>query len=229
MPRPRTTATVCWMALLLVAGATGAEEPISAQGEVELSDPKGDLGPMSTSGGEEPPLDVVALKVRSDGETLTLEAELDGEPGDFASGVVRLLIDTDNDPSTGISAFMDRPGGFEYGAELMLCMEYDGRASACAGGMGDLPVSDRWGAIELERFEGDSLHGPKETLIRAMQFPGKRSSEKVPFADRVVASSIAYADLEVASGQTIRLLAQEAGGQPLEGDGYFPIVLLTLK
>ena len=38
-----------------------------------------------------------------------------------------------------------------------------------------------------------------------------------------------YTDLGVASGQTIRLLPEETSGSPIDGDGLFPIVLLTLE
>lgn len=207
------------------AAAAGTEE-ITAEGEVELEDPSGDLGPMSTSGGGEPPLDIVALALRSDGQSLSVEATLADPPGTFATSVVDLWIDVDNDPATGIEPFMDRPGGFELVAEITVCMDY-GKGTACSGSLGD-EVVERWAAVELDRFEGDSAT-MRKTIIRAMQFPGRRSSERFPISDRVVAASVAYTDLGVEPGQTIRVLAEESGGSASEGQAAFPIVLLTLQ
>lgn len=44
---------------------------------------------------------------------------------------------------------------------------------------------------------------------------------------QTVTAFVDYADLGVESGETIRLLAREAASPPFEG--FFPMVLLTLK
>jgi hypothetical protein len=61
-----------------------------------------------------------------------------------------------------------------------------------------------------------------------MGLEGKRAV-RVPVSGRIVEASIDYADLRVQSGQTIRLVAEESGGNPKDRDGRFPTVFLTLN
>ena len=220
--------TVGWsLVTLVLAGGLAAQEPIEATGEIELTDAEGDLDPMNTSGDPAPPLDVVKLTIRSDGSTLRFEATLAGSPGSFATSVVEAYIDADGDPSTGIAEFRGLPPGFDYKASVTLCMDYD-NGTSCAGGLGK-GVKARYGAMELERFEGDNPYGSKERITSALAFPGDRASEKTPLTGQVVVGQVAYADLGASSGDTIRIAARESGGSPREGDGYFPLVALTLK
>lgn len=203
--------------------------PIKAVGSVDLKDAAGDMGPISTSGGNEPPLDVIALSIKSDGSKMTFTATMKDPLGAFATAPVTLYLDTDNNPATGIKGFAGRPGGFEYKAELALCIRYADRSEACAGGSTRSKPTDRWGAVELKRFTGDSEYGSDETVIDSMGFPGSKASAKVPVVGQTVEGSFDYADIKVKPGQTIRVLARETGGSPKDGDGAFPIVLLTLK
>jgi hypothetical protein len=201
---------------------------MKATGSVELKDPAGDMDPITTSDGEEPPLDVVLLAVKSDGKRITFDATLNAPPGRFASAPVTLYLDTDNNPATGAKLGFEGPTGFEYEAELDMCIKYGEGGEACSGAAGKKPTA-RYGAVDLERFKGKSNYDEKETVVDAMGFPGSKAAVQTPMTGKVVEGSIEYADLKVKSGQTLRILAKETGGSAKEGDGYFPIVLLTLK
>lgn len=202
-----------------------ASSPIKATGAVELKDAAGDLEPISTSSGTRPPVDVVLLSVKSDGTRLSIAVTTAGpDLGSYATGVVRVLFDTDNNPATGVKPFRENSGGYEFLAELSLCINYENKMMACTGGTNS-KVVDRFGAITLRRLKGDEFNG--DTIVDAMGF-GKQSL-RVPATGNVVECSIEYTDLGVKSGQTIGLYAREAGGSPKTGTGAFPTVLFTLK
>lgn len=78
-------------------------------------------------------------------------------------------------------------------------------------------------------FKGESNFAAKEDVVDSMGFPGSKAAVQVPVNGKMVEAPIDYADLKVKSGQTIRILARETGGSATDGEGYFPIVLLTLK
>jgi hypothetical protein len=219
-------ATVCSLqATPQAASQRAAAAPIKAVGSVDLKDPAGDLEPISTSGGSRAPVDVVLLSVRSDGTRLTIAATIAGpDLGSFATGVVKVLFDTDNDPATGVKPFRETAGGYEFLAELALCMTYENKATACAGGI-NAKVADRFGAVTLRRLKGDEFNG--DTIVDAMGF-GKKSP-RVPVTTNVVECAIEYGDLGVKPGQTIGLYARETGGSPKAGTGAFATVVLTLK
>ncbi len=227
-PNARILSTLLLAAAL--AGPARAEAPrqIKAVGSVELADAAGDIGPISTSEGEEPPLDVVKLAIASDGSRLSVAATLKDAPGKFATTVVELFIDTDNAAATGATLTRGGQRGFEYRAELRLCMSYQDGAASCAGGSTKAAPTRRWGAMELKRFKGrDDL--AREDVVSALGFPGEKRSIEVPMKGQVVEASLEYADLKLKPGQPIRILAREAGGNPREGGGDFPEILLTLK
>ena len=215
---------------LPAANATAQEKapaPVKGVGSVELPDAAGDMGPMSSSAGEEPPLDVVKLALRSDGSRLHVAATLKGQPGRFASSVVDLYVDTDAKPETGAEVDFGKQKGFEYLVQLEMCIGYEGGGEACSGAAGKT-AQKRWGAVDVERYKGKEQFD-REGVVDSMGFGGKKASVKVPMTGQVVEASVEYADLKVKPGQTLRILARETGGSPLEGDGYFPWVLLTLK
>ena len=226
-----------WILLLLVvltfsmplAAAPTEENPVKAMGEVELQDAAGDMGPITTSSGEEPPLDVVLLAIRSDGKRLTFAATLNELPGRFATSSVTAYIDTDNNPATGARIGMRGPGGFEYKADLSMCIKFSDETEACCGGSTNAQPKERYGAMNLEQLKGENSYDAKETVVDSMGFPGSKASVQVPVTGKVVESSVEYVDFMGKSGQTIRVVAQESGGLATDGDGYFPAVLLTLQ
>jgi hypothetical protein len=230
----KPTAPILSTLLLAVAlaGPARAEapRPIKAVGSVELADVAGDMGPITTSEGEEPPLDVVklAIAIASDGSRLSVAATLKDAPGKFATTVVELFIDTDNAAATGATLTRGGQRGFEYRAELRLCMSYQDGAASCAGGSSKAAPTRRWGAMELKRFKGRDDFA-REDVVSALGFPGEKRSVEVPMKGQVVEASLEYADLKLKPGQQIRILAREAGGNPRDDSGDFPEILLTLK
>ena len=224
---------ILWMLVVLTAAlflsAAPPEKPLKAAGSVELKDSAGDMNPITTSDGEEPPLDVVLLAIKSDGKRITLDATLNDPPGRFASAPVTLYIDSDNNAATGVKIGFEGPTGFEYKAELAMCIKYSDGSEACSGGSTKGKPKERYGAVNLERFKGKSNYEEKETVIDSMGFPGSKASVQTPVNGKVVEASFEYADLKVKPGQTLRILAQETGGSAKDDSGYFPIILLTLK
>jgi hypothetical protein len=215
---------------LPAANATAQEEapaPVKGVGSVELSDAPGDMGPMSSSSGEEPPLDVVKLALRSDGSRLHVAATLKDPPGRFASAVVELYVDTDAKSETGAEIDFGKQKGFEYLVRLKMCIQYEGGGKACTGAAGETPQK-RWGAVEVDRYKGKEQFD-REDVVESMGFSGSKVSATVPVTGQVVEASVEYADLKVKPGQTLRILARETGGSPTEGKGTFPWVELTLK
>lgn len=219
------------VAALPVAQAAGpAKEPapIKAVGSVELPDAAGDMGPITTSDKDEPPLDVVKLALKSDGTRLAIAATLKDPPGRFATSVVDLYIDTDGKPDTGAEMSFGKHKGFEYLVELHMCVGYDNGGSACSGSSTGAKAVKRWGAVDVKRYKGKGAYD-RDDVVDSMGFPGSKASVTVPMTGQVVEASVEYADLKVKPGQTLRILARESGGRPKENDGDFPWVLLTLK
>ncbi len=201
--------------------------PVRAMHAVELTDPASDVEKIHSSDGDYPGFDVVKLALKSDGRLLTVAATLKDPPGDFASDIVRIYIDTDNNPATGAQLMFPKIGGFEYRAELDACVSYADRSEACAGGMKQKAVA-HWGAMELKRYKGKEQFDT-DTVVDAMDFPGKKGSPRTPIQGTLVQSVIEYADLHVKPGQTIRVAVQETGGMSDADNGFFPDILLTLK
>jgi hypothetical protein len=182
---------------------------------------------IHSTGGDHPGFDVVKLALRSDGRRLTIAATLKDPPGDFASDVVRIYFDTDNDRSTGSQFTFPKIGGFEYGGQLHACVSYADRSEACAGGS-KARATAHWAALELNRYTGKGQFDT-ESVIDAMDFPGKKASPRTPIQGRIVESAVDYADLHARPGQTIRVVVQETGGMSGADEGLFPDILLTLK
>lgn len=216
------------------------EQEMQAIGEVELKDGSGDMDPVSNPMYKgKPPLDVVALAIRSNGERITFAATLNEPPGRMAMPAVVVYIDADNNPATGTPASYDGatavsgdmpgvkkgPEGFEYKVPLNLCIKHK-YGTTCYGSKEDGAIP-HFGAAELERFEGWSEF-KSTSLVSTLVFANENEAVKVPVWDKVVESSLGYSDLNVKSGQTIRLAIRESGGSPKDG-GWFPIVKLTLK
>ena len=220
--------------LLLVAGLTlglavGAYAEVKkAKGSIELSDPAGDVNKINTSGGTYPGMDVVKLKISSDGKQLVFETTLKDPPPDFASNVLIVWFDVDNSPKTGIQLmfYKDRVG-FEYRSQLYACIKYDNGMTACTGGSSKTKVLERFGALDLDYFKGKDENARK-SLVGTLRFPGQKPALKTPITGKTVKGVLDYADLKVKSGQTIRILVREACG-PIKATSLFPEVLLTLK
>jgi hypothetical protein len=211
---------------ILVLGLTlaAAQKPAQVQKAthaVEWTDPAGDVRPHNTNTGTIPGFDVVKLALASDGTKLTITATLKGPmSGDFASDVVQVYLDTDNDPKTGYETFWSKKPGFELLAKLVACVRYENGGSACAGGFTGAKVKGYYAVATLGRFKTDGVN--EEKVIGAFDAP------EVPFQGAVLSASLSYKDLGVKPGQAIRIVARESDG-PSDETADFPEVILTLK
>ncbi len=188
---------------------------------VEWTDPAGDVRPGNTSDGPRPGLDVVNLALASDGTKLTITATLKGPmSGDFASDVVQVYIDTDNDQKTGAETFWSKKPGFELLAKLSACVSYENGGSACSGALTGAKVKGYYAVATLARFKADPVN--PEKVVGAFDAPA------VPFQGAVLSASLTYKDLGVKPGQAIRIVARESDG-PSDESADFPEVILTLK
>ncbi len=205
--------------------AFGAQAQVKkAKGSIELSDASGDVEPINTSGGKYPGLDVVKLKIASNGKQLKFAVTLKDPPGNFASSVAEVYFDTDNDPKSGarLMFFRDRKG-FDYRSEIDACIKYDNGMTACTGGSSKAKVLKRFGAMGLDRLKGKT----EEQVVSVMGFSGSKAATRTPIEGKVVVGVLDYEDLKVKPGQTIRILVRESCG-PLHESSLFPEVLLTL-
>jgi len=211
------------LSLMPPASAPDLQKPSmpvqKAAGAVEWPDPAGDVERQNTSGGKRPGFDLVKLAITSDGTALTIAATLAAPPkGSFASDVVTLYIDTDNNPKTGFPTVWSEQPGFELRSELSLCIEYADGAEACSGAFGS-KVKGYYSTINFGRLV-DSMN------VKDFYKPFK--SPKGMVQGPVLTASVPYADLGVKPGQTIRVLARETDG-PFDARADFPVVLFTLK
>jgi hypothetical protein len=216
-----------------VPAAEGPEPttPQKAVGSVALQAPTTPLAPQRMwEGGSQPAVDVSALSIRSDGSRITFAATLKAPPGLVAAVPVTIYIDSDNNPATGPKAdpMWEIPAGFEYKAELHMCVTFADESQHCDTGGSKAKPTNYDGAMNLERFKGDSYHADYDTVVVPFRFPPAKTSARLPVKGQVVESSIEYEDLGAKPGQTIRLLAKKSGGGT-KPDPAFPVVLLTLK
>lgn len=209
------------LALGLILAAPQPAKVQTAMHAVEWTDPAGDVKPHNTSSGPVPGLDVVKLALVSDGTKLTITAALKGPmSGDFASDVVQIYIDSDNNPKTGYETFWSKKPGFDLLAKLSACVRYENGGSACSGGLTGAKVKGYYATATLGRFKTDGVN--PEKVIGPFEAP------EVPFQGAVLSASLSYKDLGVKPGQAIRIVARESDG-PFDATADFPEVVLTLK
>jgi len=215
------TAALCMAPSLAASGQKPAGGVQKAVGSVEWTDPAGDVNPINTSSGTEPGFDIVKLAFASDGTALKVTATLNGPPkGTFASDVVKIYIDRDNNSTTGFQTFWGHKPGFELKGELNMCIEYDNGGSVCAGGMTGAKVKNFYSTLKMGKIIDTSTN--TENIFPPFREP------KGTVQGAVVSAAISYKDLGVKPGQTIRIVAVESDG-PSDETAEFPVVLLTLK
>ncbi len=211
-------------AILILGLTNAATRPAPVQKAtyaVEWTDPVGDVKPQSTSDGMVPGFDVVKLALASDGTRLTITATLKGPmSGDFASDVVEVYLDVDNDAKTGTETFWSNKPGFELVAKLVACVRYDNGGSACSGSLKGAKVKGYYATATLGRFKNGAAN--PEKVVGVFDAPA------VPFQGAVLSASLSYKDLGVKPGQAIRIVARESDG-PTDATADFPEVILTLK
>ncbi len=206
---------------LMLAGPQKTAPVQKAMHAVEWTHPAGDVRPHNTSSGTVPGFDVVKLALSSDGAKLTIAATLKGPmSGDFASDVVQVYLDTDNNPKTGTETFWSKKPGFELLAKLAACVRYENGGSACSGALTGAKVKGYYAVATLGRFKTDGVN--TDPVIGAFDAP------EVPFQGAVLSASLSYKNLGVKSGQAVRFVARRSDG-PFDATGDFPEVILTLK
>ena len=157
--------------LMFVVSTSALAEVKQAVGKIELTDPAGDVTPITTTGKNHPGFDVRKLAISSDGKLLNIIAVLQDPPGSFATSALVFYFDVDQNPATG--ARLDsygKPGGFEYKSELKICMKFENGVVACTGGSSKSKVKSRYAGMDLYRLKGPS-ESNKESLVDAMGFP----------------------------------------------------------
>jgi len=215
------TAALCIAPSSALSGQKPAGGVQKAVGSVEWSDPAGDVKRINTSGGTEPGFDIVKLALATDGTALKVTATLNGPPkGTFASDVVKIYIDLDNNSATGYQTFWGHKPGFELKGELNMCIEYDNGGKACAGGMTGAQVKNFYSALKMGKIVDSSTN--TENIFRPFGEP------QGTVQGAVVSVAVSYKALGVKPGQTIRIVAAESDG-PSDETAEFPVVLLTLR
>jgi hypothetical protein len=206
---------------LMLAGPQKPAQAQKAMHAVEWTHPAGDVKPHNTSGGTVPGFDVVKLALSSDGAKLTITATLKGPmSGDFASDVVQVYLDTDNNPKTGYETFWSKKPGFDLLAKLAACVRYENGGSACSEALTGAKVKGYYAVATLGRFKTDGVN--EEKVVGMFDAP------EVPFQGAVLSASLSYKDLGVKSGQAVRIVARRSDG-PFDATADFPEVILTLK
>ena len=210
--------TVVIMMISLPLSVMG--EPIKAMHAVELDDPAGDV--QNTN--DDPGKDVVKLMLASDGKDLQVTMVLDKDishylVGHKAGDVLQVNIDTDNNTATGGKTFWGNKEGFEYIVRIRTCIKYkDGEA--CVGGFSSAHEKF-FTSYEVKKFQQGS------TSIDDVHDIFWESS-RVDIKGNTVVSKISYSDIDVSSGQTIRIAVREADSS-YDAKSFFPEIIFTLK
>ena len=216
------------LVLAFVAAVAAYAQAGAGAVAAELTDPAGDVRPITTNTGQHPGFDVVKLSLTSDGQKLHITADLNEAPGTFATSVLVFFFDVDQNPATGarLSSY-GRPKGFEYKGEIQICMKYENGIVACVGGATKSKPVSRFSGVNLYQYGKGSSERDKKRVLDSMGFPGRKPSVQIPIEGRRVMSSIDYADLSVKPGQTVRILVSEACS--LRRESLFPEIVLTLN
>lgn len=228
----RLLVVIAVVAMSLSLAFSASAEIQKAKGSVELTDPAGDITNINTSDGPVPGFDVIKLDIVSDGKLLKFIATLKEPSGSFASSVLRIYIDTDNNPDTGLEKLMFFEGkkGYNYESNLSACIEFDNRVTVCSGGTSkDAKVVERFAAMNLEKFKGRNT-SEVEFIVSSFGSSGEAKAIRTPIKGKVLEGALRYKDLGVKSGQTILILVEESSAPLFEPKKkLFPDVELTLK
>ena len=214
---------------LVVAGSAAAA-PVPALKPVpsyEYNNPAGDPNPKY---GDPIDRNVVKASITSDGSNILVSATLkEDEHGNAAGAALDLYFDTDGNAATGGKAYWGKDAkppkaGYEYRAQLSVCLAYNENVGACAGGAPQPPKS-RHVRIVLDKFKGApgaDLDGMNSESVISGFTPAND-----PFTGRVLQGKIPYAKLGLKPGQAVRISARKGA---VAGEGSFlPDFLLALK
>jgi hypothetical protein len=218
------------LVVLAVAGPAAAAPAaaVKAVPFVDFSRPVAPPPVMSNGPGND--RDVVKARIESDGSNILMSATLsEDEHGTIAGAVLKLYLDIDNNPRTGGAASWGEHAtppktGYEYLAQLSVCMAWNENIGACAGGV-DTPPKSRHARVLLDRFKG-AAGATFDMMSRESLISGFGPAQD-PFKGRVLQGKVPYDKLGVKPGQTIRVTTWAGGGSPDEG--FFADVLLALR
>jgi hypothetical protein len=234
---PFTLVPLAALFLSLTCTSAAAQTPVVAKdGRVELTDPAGDVQPITymegTAGKEKevkyPGYDVVKLAISSDGKTLTFAATLTAPPKNASNEILEFHIDSDNNAKTGIKhPDAATLAGMEFYGTLENCIEHPTFGTQCAG-TESRPV-EHSAIVTLEKYGREWMF--KDTLLSFPAAGKVAAPPKTPIKGPVVQATVSYAAMGVKSGQTIRLVVREycAGKVKEVTQGFFPEIVLTLK
>lgn len=190
---------------LLLAVPLFAADP---QTSISYTDPAGDV----TEADDAPhPADVTALHLTSDGQFVIVEVTLAAVPKPasvFQSLLLGVAFDVDRNAKTGGPGFGGMHGdvpGIDFESEVFASFE-DGAVSKTAGA-----------SLFSVQANGNQL-----------SILGSTDAVSTPAKGKTYTAKIAYKDLGVKAGQTIRLFARELDDRGAQ-EGIFPPALLTLK
>jgi hypothetical protein len=214
----------------LTVAASASAAPVAVLKPVpsyEYSNPAGDPNPKYGS-----PIgrNVVKASVSSDGSNILLSATLkEDEHGNSAGPVLDLYLDTDGSAATGGKAYWGKDAkppkaGYEYRAQLSVCLAYDGDIGACAGGPPQPPKS-RHARIILDKFKGAA--GADLDMMNSESLISGFGPANDPFTGRVLQGKIPYAKLGLKPGQAVRISARK--GDVAGEESFLPDFVLALK
>ena len=215
----RITLSLVLIIGFIFAASFACAEPIKATHAVELKDPEGDVRNLS-----DPGKDVVNVSIKSDGKQLHVAITLQEEiahylEGHKAGAVVEIHFDTDNNPATGGEIFWTKNTGFEYVVSIRTCIKYE-NGEACVGGLG-APSTGFFSSYATKKYEQGS-----SSANDIHEFMWK--SPRKDIMGNIVTTKIPYAEIGVASGQTIRMVVEEKDSNDPK-KAYSPDIIFTLK
>lgn len=207
--------------MVLWAGNVNAQIQ-KATHTVELTDAADDVQPS----GDDPGKDVVKVILDTDGQDLNITVLLAQEAvyylkGHNAGDVIELILDADNDESTGGKPFFYQKSGFEFKIDVGACIEYENGGLACAGGLRDVKEVNYFSTYAVNKY----TEGQDTELITEM-FNWKDRGKDIQ-GNRVEVS-IPYAIMQLSPGQAVRLAVKECDDATFKEE-YLPEVLLTIK
>jgi hypothetical protein len=171
---------------------------------------------------------IIGISVHSDGKFLIIDTEMKNKLTTRAGVALRVYVDTDNNAATGAADPSGKHKGFEYRSSVEACID-DFKGGATCSGDESKPKAYH-GLAEVSRLKKGDPSPPSSSWILRDTADDIRKfydAEQTPNDGKVVEGKIAYADIGVKPGQTIRLVACTASA--FHDFTFFPDILLQLK
>ncbi len=207
--------------LLVMVPGMLAQEIRTAKHSVVLEDAAGDV-----NDGDHPGKDVVKVILDTDGTDLNITVVLAKEAkfyldGHMAGDVIDLILDTDNNKTTGGESAFYGKTGFEFLIEVGACIEYEGGGMACSGALEGAEATNFFSTYSLEKHidkdNKEMISEPFNWKARGKDIQGNSIKVSVP-----------YSQMNLSPGQQVRLAVRERDDNTLKNE-YLPEVLLTIK